>query len=50
MADVTRMKLLEEQSGTMLELFHALEGLYTMLGSSMATDVADETKPLVAEG
>lgn len=50
MVDVTRREPLEEQSGTVLELFHAFGGLYTTLGSVIATDVAEGTNPVVAEG
>ena len=50
MVDVTRRDPLEVQLGTALELFHAFGGLYTMLGSLVATGVAAGTKPSVAEG
>jgi hypothetical protein len=49
-ADVIRRLLLEVQFGTVLELFHALGGLYTMLGSPFATGVADGIKLTVAVG
>lgn len=50
MVDAMRRVLVEVQLGTVLELLHAVEGLNTMPGSLVATDVAEGTKPSVAEG
>jgi hypothetical protein len=50
MVDVMRRELLEVQFEVVLDFLHAFGGLYTMLGSLVATGVVDGTKPIVAEG
>lgn len=44
------MDLLRVQLESVVETFHASDGLYTMPVSLLVTGVADGTRPVVAEG